>query len=197
MIPNRFLRRLLKGIADWITPLPPKLEYPRWKLKNRLLRLSGLNIATTGVAIGAGFQCIDGQEETIKIDSYVSIGHNVKLWNFDEIHIEKFSMIAAGVTITNGWHNKSTLEPISGLISIGPGCWIGANATIIGSVNVGANSIIAAGALVNKDVLPNSIVAGVPAKVIGTRELPDRVWHLNNIYFCPNEFEIKSGVVND
>ncbi|PWM28501.1 MAG: acetyltransferase [Verrucomicrobia bacterium] len=51
-------------------------------------------------------------------------------------------------------------------IAIGRGVWIGAGATILPNVNVGENSIVAAGAVVTKDVPPNAIVGGVPAKVI-------------------------------
>ena len=45
-------------------------------------------------------------------------------------------------------------------------CWIGANATILPGVTVGENAIVAAGAVVSKDVPDNAIVAGIPAKVI-------------------------------
>ncbi|MCF7521749.1 sugar O-acetyltransferase [Neisseria sp. ZJ106] len=44
--------------------------------------------------------------------------------------------------------------------------WIGANATILPGVTVGENAIVAAGAVVNKDVPANCVVAGVPAKII-------------------------------
>jgi acetyltransferase-like isoleucine patch superfamily enzyme len=185
---NGHVCRAIKAIADVFTPLAP--HYRGWEWKNFWLRLAGLNVSREGVAIGSGFQCIDGHEESIRIDRYAAIGHNVRLWNFSDIYIGQFCMIAAGVTVSNGWHDKSTFVPASGPVSIGSGCWIGANATIIGSLSIGANSIIAAGALVNKDVPPNSIVAGVPAKIIGTRQLPDRVWHLGDVYFCPHKFEI-------
>jgi acetyltransferase-like isoleucine patch superfamily enzyme len=46
--------------------------------------------------------------------------------------------------------------------------WIGAGATILPGVAIGENSIVAAGAVVNKDVPANTIVGGVPAKVIRT-----------------------------
>jgi acetyltransferase-like isoleucine patch superfamily enzyme len=46
--------------------------------------------------------------------------------------------------------------------------WIGAAATILPGVTIGENAIVAAGAVVNKDVPSNSIVAGVPAKVLKT-----------------------------
>ena len=44
--------------------------------------------------------------------------------------------------------------------------WIGANATILPGVTIGENSVVAAGAVVTKDVPTNTVVAGVPAKVI-------------------------------
>ena len=48
--------------------------------------------------------------------------------------------------------------------------WIATGATIIGGVTVGENSVVAAGAVVTKDVPPNSFVAGVPARVIRSIE---------------------------
>lgn len=51
-------------------------------------------------------------------------------------------------------------------IVIGKNVWIGANATILGGVTIGDNSIIAAGAVVTKDVPSDSVAAGVPARVI-------------------------------
>ena len=45
---------------------------------------------------------------------------------------------------------------------------IGSSSTIMGGITVGENSVIGAGAVVTKDVAPNSVVAGVPAKVIKT-----------------------------
>ena len=51
-------------------------------------------------------------------------------------------------------------------IVIGQNVWIGANATILPGVTIGRNAIIAASAVVSKDVPENAVVAGVPAKVI-------------------------------
>lgn len=51
-------------------------------------------------------------------------------------------------------------------IIIGKNVWVGASATLLPGVTVGDNAIIAAGAVVTKDVQANSVVAGVPAKLI-------------------------------
>ncbi|MEI6300048.1 MAG: acyltransferase [Betaproteobacteria bacterium] len=60
-------------------------------------------------------------------------------------------------------------------IVVGDDVWIGANATILRGVTVGRGVIIAAHAVVVKDVQPFDIVGGVPARTIGTRMIADRV----------------------
>jgi maltose O-acetyltransferase len=182
------LRRLLKAVADLRTPLGPR--YGNWERKNFWLRLAGLRISNRGVAIGTGFKCIDGHEDNISIADHAAIGHNVHVWNFDRVSIGRFSMIAADVVISNGWHDKHTFEPASGPTTIGHGAWIGAGARIVGSVTVGENAIVGSGAVVIRDVPPGSIVVGVPARVVGMRELPDRVWHLDGAYFSPRDFQL-------
>lgn len=51
-------------------------------------------------------------------------------------------------------------------IIVGKNVWIGSNATILAGVNIGDNAVVAAGAVVTKDVKANTIVGGVPAKFI-------------------------------
>lgn len=71
----------------------------------------------------------------------------------------------------NGRHNLEYSAPIV----IKDGCWIGSGVTICGGVTVGENSVVAAGAVVNKDVPPNCLVGGVPAKVIRKLDEQDRI----------------------
>ena len=54
-------------------------------------------------------------------------------------------------------------------IKIGSNCWIGSKVTILDGVEIGSGSIIAAGAVVNKSFPRNSIIGGVPAKLLKTR----------------------------
>jgi acetyltransferase-like isoleucine patch superfamily enzyme len=51
------------------------------------------------------------------------------------------------------------------------GCWIGANVTLLPGVTVGAGAVVAAGAVVSADIPPNTVAAGVPARVV--RKLED------------------------
>ena len=55
-------------------------------------------------------------------------------------------------------------------VTIGNDVWIGGNGTILPGVNIGDKAVIAAGAVVTKDVPDNTVAGGVPAKVI--KELP-------------------------
>lgn len=55
-------------------------------------------------------------------------------------------------------------------IEIGPGCWIGAKVTVLDGVTVGRNCVIAAGAVVTRSFPDNSVIGGVPARQLRTRE---------------------------
>jgi acetyltransferase-like isoleucine patch superfamily enzyme len=67
-------------------------------------------------------------------------------------------------------------------IHINNDVWIGINSVIMTGVTIGCGSIIAAGSIVIKNVLPNSIVGGVPAKLIRNRFTPtDFAFHLKHI----------------
>ena len=88
------------------------------------------------------------------IGSEIAIGPRVHI--LSETHDVMGSGRRAGPTLTLG-------------AVVGDGCWIGANAVICPGVRIGAGCVIAAGAVVTKDTPPNTLVAGVPGRVI--REL--------------------------
>jgi acetyltransferase-like isoleucine patch superfamily enzyme len=109
----------------------------------------------------------------------LSIGKNVFI-NFDctflalgGITIENNVLIGPKVSLISEGHPLNPAERqslVPGKILIKKNAWIGANAIILPGVTVGENSIVAAGAVVSKDVPNNSIVGGVPAKLIKTIE---------------------------
>jgi acetyltransferase-like isoleucine patch superfamily enzyme len=85
------------------------------------------------------------------------------------ISIGNGSMIGMNVTIATLNHGL-TLETRNitypSPVIIGENVWIGSSSTILPGVTIGDNSVVAAGAVVTKDVPENTVVAGVPAKVI-------------------------------
>lgn len=87
------------------------------------------------------------------------------------IQIDDDVQIAPGVTILTVNHdfyerNVCICKPVH----IEKGAWIGAKATILPGVTIGENAIVGAGSVVTKNVAPNTVVAGNPAKVIKTLE---------------------------
>jgi maltose O-acetyltransferase len=68
--------------------------------------------------------------------------------------------------IGSNLRRTSTLQNLS--VIIGDGCWLGARCTILPGVTIGYGSVVAAGAVVHKDVPPNTLVGGVPARIIKT-----------------------------
>ena len=74
----------------------------------------------------------------------------------------KVSLLTEGHPI--GTNDRQTLTV--GKIHIKKNAWIGAGAIILQGVTIGENSVVAAGAVVSKDVPANAVVGGVPSKVI-------------------------------
>jgi acetyltransferase-like isoleucine patch superfamily enzyme len=186
LTPPPLLTGVCRVLSEWITP---NAHIPwRWELKNKLMRKVGVTLGQ-GVAIDNGFEwLIEGGR--VIVEECAVIGRNVHLYNFSDIRIGKFSMLAGEILIANGGHDKDSFVPFSGPITIGHGVWIGTGVKIVGAnVSIGNNAIIGAGTLVINDVPPCAIVAGVPAKVIGYRNLPEKVWHLGNTWFSPHTFE--------
>ena len=121
-----------------------------------------------------------GKRYSMLKEQFGSVGTNVSV--ADGIIIGNDVLIAPGVQINTASHPVSMYErltkdwnPSSGEyrwrtyakpITIGNGCWIGANATILGGVTIGDGAVVAAGAVVTKDVEPHTLVGGVPAKFI-------------------------------
>ena len=106
---------------------------------------------------------------------FITIGKNVFVNNactfMDRggITLEDDVKIGPRVNLITENHDKNPSNRrtiFSNPIVIRRNVWIGAAATVLPGVTVGANAIVAAGAVVTKDVPPDTIVAGVPAKVI-------------------------------
>jgi galactoside O-acetyltransferase len=136
-IQKAFEELIGKPVGDSFTLIPPfYTDY-------------GLNI-TVGRAVFIGYQCAFTGHGAIDIADQVMIAHKVNL-------------VTAGHPVEPDKRRAFiTAEPIT----IDTNVWIGAAATILPGVNIGADAVVAAGAVVTHDVPPATLVAGVPATVI-------------------------------
>jgi len=106
-----------------------------------------------------------------RIGKNVFINFNCTFLDLGGITIEDDVLIAPNVSILSEGHpvspkDRHCLQVAS--VHIKKNVWIGAGATILQGVTVGENSIVAAGAVVAEDVPDNTVVGGIPAKVIKT-----------------------------
>lgn len=119
-----------------------------------------------------GYSWSDGKGY-IKIGDNTYIGPHCVLFGAGEIEIGNDVLIAPSVVITSHQHSYYITSVLMrkqkirfDKVIIHDNVWIGANATILPGVTIYEGSIIAAGAVVNKDVPPYTMVGGIPAKKI-------------------------------
>lgn len=169
--------------------LIPK-EHPQWpkvwKFVNRAIKLSaGLNTAQSVVEIKKRLSELINSKvddstrvfipfhtnfgQHISIGKNVFINHGCTFLDLGGIRIEDDVLIGPKVSLITENHpvNPSDRKSLNlSAIHIKKNVWLGAASTILPGVTVGENSIVAAGAVVTKDVPKNTVVAGVPAKEI-------------------------------
>lgn len=105
-------------------------------------------------------------ESDVVIGDYVTIKNGVQIW--DGIRIENHAFIGPNVTFTNDLlprSKKVLLNPLKTVV--GEGASIGANATILPGIKIGAYAMVGAGSVVTKDVPPYTLVLGNPARIKG------------------------------
>lgn len=105
----------------------------------------------------------------ITIGKNVFINHACSFLDMGGITIEDDVLIGPRVNLVTENHPLDPVDRRALLtkpIVIKRNAWIGAGATVLPGVTVGENAVVAAGAVVSKDVAPNTVVGGVPAKFI-------------------------------
>lgn len=134
--------------------------------------LEGLKMER-GVHIHMGTQFF--KLNKISIGEGTIIGQNAFLDGRDKLIIGKHVDIASDVMIYNSEHNinSENFDPVCAPVTIGDYCFIGPRAIILPGVRIGKGAVIAAGAVVVKNVDDYAIVGGVPAHVIGERKNKD------------------------
>lgn len=142
---------------------------PSHTIRKSFYLLSGIKIGKgSTIHMWASFF----QPKNIKIGVDTIIGDHSFLDGRAPIKIGNHVDIASSVMIYNAEHDLSNddFSAIQEPVEIGDFVFIGPRAIILPGVNIGKGAVVAAGAVVNKDVPSFAIVGGVPAKVIGERK---------------------------
>jgi acetyltransferase-like isoleucine patch superfamily enzyme len=154
--------------------------------RNLILKAQYISVGqNSSFGNGLTLTCYDGgtgQAFTprITIGDGVSIGEDAHITAINEIVIGNGVLTGKKVLITDNAHGRSDrddlqIAPMSrvlvskGKVIIGDNVWIGEKASIMPGVTIGEGAIVAANAVVTKDVPAYSVVAGVPAKVLKQR----------------------------
>jgi acetyltransferase-like isoleucine patch superfamily enzyme len=191
----RFMRR--KGMLN--------TKYGRLALRLGLRKLwHGRGLVTDGLAfIGPGCTLQIGDKGRIELGRWSWVGHGTKLRchegvitlgaksvlgqectisAYQHVSIGRECVIADRVMMIDFDHGVVDVErPIrlQGIykrdVRVGNNVWIGYGACILRGVTIGDNAVIGTNAVVTRDVPENAVVAGVPARVIRTREAPRRM----------------------
>ena len=180
--PDIFERMLAGGIIHMTDPQMHKV----WEVVASTIKLSAaLNTSTDVDQIRDRLSEITGNQinktTTIFIPFYTNFGrhtrigknvfinHDCSFLDLGGITIEDDVQIGPKVSLITENHplDPSTRKSLDlKSILIKRNAWIGAGAIILPGITIGENSVVAAGAVVNKDVPANTVVGGVPAKVI-------------------------------
>lgn len=136
-------------------------------LRWRALRLTGMPVQRSKIPPGVFFG-----SPRVRIGLGTQVGYGCFFDSLDWISIGDRCDLAMGVVLATSSHHIGPARRRAGPskrapIVIGDGVWIGARAVILPGVSVGAGTVIAAGSVVTSDCEPDSVYAGVPAKLKG------------------------------
>lgn len=129
-----------------------------------------------GATIGADCNLCDHVfvENDVTVGDRVTVKCGVQLW--DGVRLEDDVFVGPNATFTNDNFPRSRQYPSKfGQTLVRKGASIGANATILPGITIGARAMVGAGAVVTRSVPPNAVVVGNPAKIVGYVDTTDNV----------------------
>jgi acetyltransferase-like isoleucine patch superfamily enzyme len=167
-------------------------RFLRWRLRHRHVVTEGFVFLGRGARLdarkgygrlvvgpwvhvgdGTALRCHEGN---LRVADRCVFGREVTVTSYLDVEIGSATLLADWVYVADFDHRYADpARPIKdqGIVKapvrIGPGCWLGVRATVLRGVEVGRGSVVAAHAVVTRDVPPMSVVAGVPARVVKRR----------------------------
>ncbi|WP_139691826.1 acyltransferase [Sporolactobacillus terrae] len=169
---RKFLYDSYLAIINFVLP-----NIPIQKIRILMYRLAKMKIGNKTTLLRPIFIYAPSK---IKIGNNCSINDHVVLDGRGELIIEDRVNISPYVKIYTAEHqlNSPNFKYVENATKIKKYAWISSGSIILPGVKIGEGAVVAAGAVVTKDVEPYSIVGGVPAKKIGYRN--------NQLDYCPN-----------
>lgn len=157
---------------------------PIWPIRKLYLSIM---LAKFGKRTRIDMGCVFMDPNRLRIGDNTHINRDCLLDARGGIIIGNRVSISHRVVIMTGSHdyNSSNFSFVRKRVIIDDYVWVGVGAVILGGIHIGKGAVVCAGAVVTKDILPYSVVAGVPAKQIGTRTTELHYKPLEEEYFWP------------
>ncbi len=138
-----------------------------------------------GITLGRGvflgrntiLSCKNGD---IDLGEGANLGFNCEVFSASRVTIGAHALFAAYCYVIGGDHDRSDASrPVSQQrrtsagVTVGTGVWMGAGAKVMDGVAIGDDAIVGAGAVVRTDVPARAVAVGIPARIVGTRDMQD------------------------
>ena len=151
-------------------PTPRGNLFRPWRIA--LLKLFGAKVRWSSNVLPS---CRIWQPWQLTMGEYACLSEDVDCYTVAEIVIGAQTTVSQGVKLCTAGHDTSSriMELTYAPIHIGANAWVAAWSTILPGVTIGEGAVVAAGAVVTKDVEPWTVVGGNPAKFIKKRVLKD------------------------
>ena len=184
---NKFYRKFRSSIQIWKESLQMYFlnvilsKFPSHRFRISLLRLNGARI---GKQVAIQRACTYWNPKGISIGNGSVVGFNVNLDGRKKLIIGENVTIATDVMIWSLHHdyNDMNFKAVGESVEICDYAWICSRAIILPGVKIGKGAVVAAGAVVVKDVEPYTVVGGVPAKKIAERN--------RNLDYVPGKYKL-------
>jgi len=160
------LRQHLRGVVASVAASPVIPSRYRWLL----YRLVGARTRGSWISPGCWIDSpnlVVGERSFLNLQCFIDTSARVHI-GADCALGPRVCIITSQHEIGPGSRRAGALRPQP--VSVEDGCWIGAAATVLPGVTIGAGAVVAAGAVVVHDVAPDTLVAGVPARLVRALE---------------------------
>ncbi|WP_410175657.1 DapH/DapD/GlmU-related protein [Lacticaseibacillus nasuensis] len=170
------------GPVSWTGPLPEQVDAIVAETSSQLIAFNQTSAESerrsllthllstplpSSSVINPPFQTDFGQHTVI--GQHVFINRDCFFVDLGGIYIDDHALIGPRTMLISVGHNEDPAhrrDLVLKSVHIKTGAWLGANVTVNPGVTIGENAIVGAGAVVTKDVPANTVVAGVPAKIL-------------------------------